>query len=188
MIWREADSSGTREPANVRSGRAWWRWWHLAFVLPLAGLGILLVANRTPSVPQPIAFNHLKHTTDLQLACDFCHQYVSTGAHAGLPGSDICAYCHTARQGESAESARLTEMLEAGTPFRFNKLFRLPSHVYYTHRRHVGAAGLECVNCHGSIANTERPPPRPLVRVDMNFCLGCHRAREQTQDCMACHR
>jgi hypothetical protein len=162
------------------------RWRHLAFVLPVAAL--LIVLLRQPAVPQPIAFNHVKHTTDLQLSCDFCHQYVSVGAHAGLPGSDICAYCHLAQQGESAESARVTELLTAGTPFRFNKLFRLPSHVNYTHRRHVGVAELGCVNCHGDIATTERPPRRPLIRIDMDFCLTCHRASEQSLDCIACHR
>ena len=176
--------SGKRAVTGPRPRRVRWR--HLAFVLPFAVLLVLLL--RQPSVPQPIAFNHLKHTTDLQLGCEFCHQYVTVGAHAGLPGSDICAYCHVVTQGESAESARVTELLTAGTPFSFNKLFCLPSHVNYTHRRHVGVAKLDCVDCHGGIATTERPPRRPLVRIDMAFCLACHRASEQSLDCIACHR
>jgi hypothetical protein len=114
-----------------------------------------------PAVTQPVAFNHLKHTKDLGLACAFCHQYVMSGAHAGLPQRATCAMCHQAPQGESPEAARLTELLAAGAPVNFNKLFRLPDHVNYTHRRHVGIAKLECPNCHGAIAET---PSRPLGR------------------------
>lgn len=164
-------------------------WRGLLFGLPVAVFVILvLVLGREPAIPQPIAFNHFKHTTELQLDCSFCHQYVNDGAHAGLPGNEICAICHSTPQGESEEAARVTELLNAGTPFRFNKLFRLPDHVYYTHRRHAGAGELDCANCHGDIADTERPPVRPLVRVDMDFCIDCHEASGQTLDCNACHR
>ncbi len=153
----------------------------------LAVVAVVVTVKRGPAVPQPIAFNHLKHTSDLGLACDFCHKYVLTGAHAGLPDAGTCSMCHRAPQGDSAEAAKVTELLEAGDPLRFNKLFRLPDHVFYTHRRHVGIAGLDCENCHGPIAETERPPERALVRVSMNTCLDCHREREQTLDCNACH-
>jgi hypothetical protein len=141
-----------------------------------------------PPVRQPIAFNHHKHTSDLGLACDFCHKYVRTGAHAGLPGAETCGMCHQAPQGTTAEAARVTQLLAAGDPLRFNKLFGLPDHVFYTHRRHVGIAELECSSCHGEIAGTERPPARALVRMTMDACMDCHRERGQTLDCNACHR
>ncbi len=157
--------------------------------MPLLGvLAVLVAVRRGPAVPQPVAFNHLKHTSDLGLACDFCHKYVRSGAHAGLPDAGTCSMCHRAPQGDSAEAARVTELLEAGDPLRFNKLFRLPDHVFYTHRRHVGIAELECANCHGAIAETERPPERALVRVSMDSCMDCHRLRGETLDCNACHR
>ena len=160
----------------------------LAALVLLAVTVLLLLGGGGPAVSQPITFNHLKHTQKLGLGCQFCHPYVSTGAHAGLPGRETCALCHQAPLGESPEAARLTELLAAGAPLRFNKLFRLADHVNYTHRRHVGIAQLECRNCHGAIAETQRPPLRPLVRIDMAFCLSCHRARDQSQDCVACHR
>ena len=157
-------------------------------VLVLAAVVVPLLARRGPAIPQPIAFNHRKHTQDLGLACQFCHKYVREGAHAGLPGADTCSMCHSVPQGTSTEAARVTELITAGDPLQFNKLFRLPSHVYYTHRRHVGIGELECENCHGAIANTERPPERPLVRITMEFCMDCHAEREQTLDCNGCHR
>jgi hypothetical protein len=148
----------------------------------------VLATERSPAVPQPIAFNHLKHTGELELACDFCHRYVRTGAHAGLPDAATCSMCHSTPQGESVEAAKLTGLLEAGDPLRFNKLFRLADHVFYTHRRHVGIAELQCADCHGAIADTERPPERPLVQITMDSCMDCHRERGQTLDCNACHR
>lgn len=159
----------------------------LVIVLLLVALGAAVAAG-SGGVDQPIAFNHRKHTQDLQLGCEFCHPYVQTGAHPGLPGLDTCAPCHQAVQGTSSEAARLTGYVEQQRPLAFAKLFRLPTHVFYTHRRHVGIAALGCDNCHGDIALSTRPPRRPLVRIRMGFCLDCHRRTEQTLDCVACHR
>lgn len=96
--------------------------------------------------------------------------------------------CHRVAQGSSEEALRVTQLIDQGAPLQFNKLFRLPSHVYYTHRRHAGIGELECSNCHGAIAETDRPPSRPLVQITMSFCLDCHREQEQSVDCNACHR
>lgn len=154
----------------------------------IAAVAIVTIVRRGSAVPQPVAFNHAKHTQELGLGCEFCHPYVQTGAHSGLPDATTCALCHTAAQGESQEAARVTELLTAGDPLRFNKLFRMPDHVFYTHRRHVAVAELACESCHGDIAATERPPRRALMRVDMDFCMDCHREQGATLDCNACHR
>ena len=158
------------------------------FVLLIVLVVAPLLARRATNVSQPIAFNHVKHTQDLGLTCEFCHAHVRSGAHAGLPDGNTCRACHQVPQGTSDEAARVTELLAAGDPLQFNKLFRLPSHVFYTHRRHVGIGELECQNCHGAIAETTRPPARPLVKVTMDFCMDCHREQDATLDCNACHR
>ena len=139
-------------------------------------------------VTQPIAFNHRKHTRDLQLDCELCHPYVKTGHHPGLPSLETCAMCHQNRQGTSAEAAKVTAYVTSGRPLVFRKLFSLAPYVFYTHRRHVGIAQLACRNCHGDIALTTTPPRSPLVRVRMALCLDCHRRMHQTTDCIACHR
>ncbi len=154
----------------------------------VVGVPALAIARRGPAVPQPVAFNHLKHTEQLELSCEFCHQYVRTSAHSGLPDAATCSLCHATPQGTSDEAARVTELLAAGDPLRFNKLVRMPEHVFYTHRRHVAIAELDCEICHGAIGTTERPPRRALVRMDMDFCMDCHRERDATLDCNACHR
>jgi len=182
MLRRHNSTGGRRGFARVR--------W--AYVVPgvilIAAIGVAVGALGTPPVPQPVAFNHLKHTQELGLNCEFCHVYVKKGAHAGLPDAQTCSMCHTAPQGTSTEAARVTTLIAQGDPLTFNKLFGLAPHVFYTHRRHVGIAELECENCHGKIAESERPPDRALVKVDMDFCMDCHREQGQTLDCNACHR
>jgi len=173
-------------PAPGRAGRP--RFVLLLVVALVVALAVPLVARRQPPVPQPIAFNHSKHTGDLQLGCDFCHQYFRTSEHSGLPDAQTCALCHSVPQGESEEAAKLTELLTTGEPLQFNKLFRLPDYVFYTHRRHVTVAELDCTECHDGIADTESPPERPLIKVTMAFCVDCHEEREVTTDCNACHR
>ncbi|NIR44762.1 MAG: cytochrome c3 family protein [Gemmatimonadetes bacterium] len=160
----------------------------VGLVIVVVAVSSLLLAQRVPAVPQPVEFNHQKHTEQLGLNCEFCHKYVTAGAHAGLPDVRTCSMCHSRRQGTSEEAARVTELIEQGDSLRFNKLFRLPDHVFYTHRRHVGIAELECQNCHGAIASTKRPPKRALVNVTMDFCMDCHREQGATLDCNACHR
>jgi predicted CXXCH cytochrome family protein len=143
---------------------------------------------RPPAVAQPVAFDHRMHTEQLKMQCQLCHQYLSTGAHAGLPSRSLCAMCHQVPQGTTAMAARLTMMLGRGDSLRFNKLFHLPPYVYFTHRRHVAIAKIPCQTCHGAIASTQRPPKRPLVQIRMQVCLDCHLQKGQSVDCVACHR
>jgi len=158
-------------------------------VVALAAIGVAaLRARSAPPVAQPIDFSHRKHTVDLQLGCEFCHKYFQTSAHSGLPGAETCGICHTVTLGDSREAARLTELLQNGDSLRFNKLFRLPDYVFYTHRRHVALGQLDCANCHGGIADTDSPPAQPLVQIGMSFCIDCHETRGLTTDCTACHR
>jgi hypothetical protein len=163
------------------------RWASASIVIVAIGLAVGVTAARR-AVTQPIAFNHRKHTQDLQLDCELCHPYVKTGHHPGLPALETCAMCHQVRQGTSREAAKVTEYVSSGRPLVFHKLFSLPSYVFYTHRRHVGIAKLACRNCHGDIALTTTPPRRPLVTIRMAFCLDCHRKMHQTTDCIGCHR
>jgi len=140
----------------------------------------------TTKVAQPIAFNHKLHTEAIE--CETCHEYATTSAHSGLPGLSTCLLCHEEPQTDSLEENKVRELAEAGHEQVFRKLFRLPDNVFYTHRRHVGLAGLECANCHGDVAGSESPPDSPLVRVTMDFCIDCHEERGVSNECTHCHR
>jgi len=159
-------------------------------VLVTAAVGY--VAGRELFLPrestiQPIAFNHLKHTGELEIECSTCHEYFETGRHAGLPSLSTCLGCHEEPLTESPEELKISQLAESGEEDVFRKLFRLADHVFYSHRRHAMVANLACETCHGTIAKTETPPERPLIRIDMDFCLDCHDSSNISNDCTGCH-
>ena len=139
------------------------------------------------TIEQPIDFNHRLHVVDEELECASCHPGFETEASSGLPSNELCALCHSEPQGDSAEELRLVELLEAGTPLEWRRLFRQPPHVFFSHRRHVVVAGMECAECHGDIGQSEAPPDvrEPLP---MSTCIECHEQQGVANGCAACHR
>ena len=140
------------------------------------------------AVVQPIAFSHEKHVQELEIGCKECHQYYETSQHSGLPTLTTCKGCHEEPLTDNPEEKKIQTLAAGGQDDVFRKLFRLPDHSYYSHRRHVAAAGLACETCHGGIAHTTEPPEAPLVRITMGFCLDCHRRSGVSSDCTTCHR
>ena len=145
----------------------------------------------TQHVTQPIQFNHQKHVQGLGLECSTCHEYFSTGNHSGLPSLALCKGCHAEALTSSPEEQKLLKLTDP-LP-RFQKLFRLPDHTRYSHRRHVVSGGLACQTCHGPIERMRvvgsQTGPRltnDLVRLvglkaappplTMGWCVDCHRA------------
>ncbi len=137
---------------------------------------------------QPIAFNHHIHVEELALECDTCHEFYTTGRHAGLPTLSTCLACHEEPLTESAEEQKILDLAEAGQDDVFRKLFRLADHSFYSHRRHAVLGELPCETCHGSIAQTTQPPEHALVRITMDFCVDCHERDDVASDCTSCHR
>lgn len=140
------------------------------------------------SVTQPIQFNHQIHVKTVGLECATCHLYFAEGERSGLPDLGICQGCHQEPVTESPEERKLIALLAAPSQPAFEKLFRLPDHAYYSHRRHVMVAKLACEVCHGGIADTTAPPARPLVRMDMSACIDCHTRQNVQTGCTTCHR
>ncbi len=139
-------------------------------------------------VVQPIAFNHQKHVEEVGMECNDCHELVETGRHAGLPTLTTCMDCHEEPVSDHPEEQKVRDLAQAGQDDVFLKLFRLADHAFYTHRRHVAVAGIECETCHGGIAETTVPPERPLVRITMDHCVDCHQNEGVSSDCSRCHR
>ena len=162
-----------------------------AFTVAMAAGGFsvgrfLLRPNQ--AVAQPIEFNHRLHVDDVGLECATCHEYYATAQHSGLPALETCLICHEEAVTDSAEEQKLLELAKHNPQPVFRKLFRMPDHVYYSHREHVTIAGLECETCHGGVAATTAPPPTPLVRITMDTCVDCHARVDVKTDCTHCHR
>jgi hypothetical protein len=161
------------------------------FTLAMATAGFAagrIAFRPTGAVTQPIQFNHQKHVKDVGLECSTCHEYYSTGRHSGLPPLSTCQGCHEEPITKSPEEQKLVKLIASDPQATFKKLFRLPDHVFYSHRRHVVVAGLPCETCHGGIAETTVPPRYPLVRITMATCTGCHAEKQVSSDCTNCHR
>ena len=159
-------------------------------ILVLALVGFTLGYNLSPLLPgsgleQPFSFNHQVHRV---MDCTLCHSGAKAGVQAGLPQAEICLKCHATSPLANANYREIWKLAESGNPIRWNKLAKVPNHVYFSHNRHVRLAGLDCQECHGKISLAEKPPSSPLKKISMNNCLDCHRKSKVSQDCAACHR
>ncbi len=137
---------------------------------------------------QPIQFNHQKHTQGLELECTLCHEGVADRVRATLPGVEVCIGCHEEAVTDSSEEEKIRDYYGRGEEIPWQRLYRVPRHVFFSHRRHVHVARVECTTCHGDMGTLSRPPPRPLKKIAMKACLACHRDRGARTDCVSCHR
>jgi cytochrome c553 len=162
----------------------------LARRLPVVVLSLLLAAFSiwSPSIEQPIAFNHRLHIEDVGLECTDCHLYAETGVRATIPNIEMCADCHAEAQSDSPEEARLVEYIQSESLVPWRKIYRVPEHVYFSHRRHTSLGEVPCQACHGKMESRETPVKRAEVPVTMEFCMSCHDQVGASNDCLLCHR
>jgi len=170
---------------SASAGSAAW-----TFPLFLAASGVASFLAYGPlareAIQQPIAFNHQRHVEE-GLECSACHTGCESQVSSGLPDAQVCALCHAEPLGEGPEEAKLVAALQAGDSLGWQSIFSQPPHVFYSHARHVTVAKLECVRCHGDIAQSS-VPPRTVRKLGMEDCLDCHRENAVSTDCTACHR
>ena len=136
---------------------------------------------------QPIEYNHAIHV-ESGLECTDCHTGAQDQERATLPSLDACLLCHSEPLRESPEEEKIRTLAAAGLEVPWVQLTRVPSHVYFSHRRHVALGELECSQCHGPMETLSRPPERPFRRLDMDACMECHQQRSIRNDCNDCHR
>lgn len=155
-------------------------------IVPGSVLGVLVAL--AGSVTQPIAFNHRLHIEEVGLECTDCHIYALEGVRATIPNIEVCGDCHEEAMTESAEEALTVEHIRDGIPIPWRKVYHVPEHVYFSHRRHTTLGGIDCEQCHGAMEEREQPLTDPLVPLGMDECLDCHRQADATTDCILCHR
>lgn len=144
-------------------------------------------------IVQPIPFNHNIHTVKNELPCETCHQYVYEKAFAGMPRVDVCMTCHEDNITTNPAAASYIEKIRSyannKAQIPWVRLYVLPGHVYYSHRRHTKIAGLDCKVCHGDIGQSTTPPSQPIAAtLDMNRCIKCHIQTKAEYECVRCHR
>ncbi len=123
------------------------------------------------------------------MECVECHAYAATHARATIPNIEICADCHSDEpETDSPEEAKLIEYVNTETRIPWRKVYRLESHVYFSHVRHTTVAGIECAVCHGDVETMTAPFESRPVPISMERCMDCHEEEGVSTDCVACHR
>jgi len=158
--------------------------------IALAALGLILGLNLSPLLPgvgveQPFSFNHYVHRV---MECNLCHTGARNQPKAGLADIKTCLKCHATSPLSPKNYQKVWEQAEKENLMQWNKLAKVPSHVYFSHNRHVNLAGLDCQECHGRIFLTTKLPNTTLKKISMDNCLDCHRKNKISQDCASCHR
>lgn len=158
----------------------------LAFIIFVILISYFWQKNRkTPE--QPIHYSHQIHVSKVGLPCTHCHTTVEKSTAAGIPSVETCMTCHKAVKKESPEIKKLTKYWENKQPVPWQRVYQLPvrKYVYFSHKRHI-KANLECVNCHGNVeimSVIKRVP-----KLEMGWCVSCHKAKNASIDCATCHK
>jgi hypothetical protein len=134
---------------------------------------------------QPIAFSHKRHAGDLRMDCNYCHFNAPRGKHAGVPPMQVCLGCHTQVATDKPEIQKLLAIAEKGSyvdpatgivkeggVVHWNRIHKLPDHVYFSHEWHV-KGGVSCQDCHGPVQDMVKV--RQHSDLTMAWCLDCHR-------------
>jgi cytochrome c7-like protein/class III cytochrome C family protein len=162
-------------------------------------LTLPILAGRTKAEEkgvQPILFSHKRHAGELGFSCTVCHQSVESQTFAGLPQADTCMTCHAAvilksvrkHKPLSPEMAKLKGFAQNSGEIPWLPIYRQPPYVFFSHRRHVVVAKIECARCHGDMPSQAVPLTQPLVHQTMQWCTKCHQQRHASLDCDSCHR
>jgi len=184
-------------------------WKRLFLILGVVGVALALgyLAGWVESgISQPIAFPHKTHLA-LGLTCTTCHQRAEKDIVAGRPPTALCLGCHMAGDSKSEEIKKLKAYGEEGQEIPWKRVWRLPSHVFFSHQVHVTVGQLTCQTCHGPMETLTRPPVRAFKEFTMDDCIECHAKRKATKesdkkraqvtrlaaerrsaDCIVCHR
>ncbi|MBW2267825.1 MAG: hypothetical protein JRH16_04550 [Deltaproteobacteria bacterium] len=159
-------------------------------------------AAEDPDAPgplQPIQFSHKHHAGDFQIECLYCHSDTDRSRMAGVPSVEVCMGCHAQfppSYDELEGIQTLKKHWEEQTPIEWEQIHRLPEHAKFRHNRHV-QAGFDCQTCHGPVEEMDKvymtedthwwPWMLPTQKLEMGWCVNCHRENAASQDCYTCH-
>ncbi len=152
-----------------------------------------------PGPLQPIPFSHKHHAGTYQIDCLYCHSGSDVSASAGVPSVELCMGCHAQFPSsyDEFEGIRvLKQHWKDGQPIEWEQIHRSPEHVQFRHNRHL-AAGIDCQRCHGPVEELDKlyltedtvwwPWLLPAAKLEMGWCIQCHRDNGASQDCLTCH-
>jgi hypothetical protein len=157
----------------------------LALIAGSVFMYILPLDRLARSPVQPIAFSHKMHAGENGIPCMYCHRDALKSPVAGIPAVADCRACHMFIAQNSPQIKNLMDYWEKKEPIPWVRVYHVPDHVYFPHMMHI-RAGLVCAGCHGEVATMLRVTRS--VKIDMGWCLNCHRQHKASIDCWTCHK
>ena len=154
----------------------------LSMVAGFATAYVYIGMARQPK--QPIPFSHRIHAGTKELSCFFCHPNASNSLHAGLPPMEKCLLCHDVIASKFEPIARIRRYKDKDESIPWVRVVKLPDYVHFPHEMHI-AGGIDCGECHGNVKAMDRM--HLDHNLDMNHCVSCHKLRNVSRDCAACH-
>lgn len=138
---------------------------------------------------QPLAYSHRVHV-ESGIQCLYCHSNALRSDIAGIPSVQLCMGCHEVIATDNPVVQEVAGYWERQEPIPWERVNVQPDFVYFSHQAHLGA-GVSCETCHGPVG--EMNSARPVVRMDMGWCLDCHLEQPADRvarlaDCLACHK
>jgi len=139
---------------------------------------------------QPIRYSHKTHAGKLGMDCLYCHYGAIKSPIANFPPVSVCMGCHKIAATDRPEIQKLTDYYSRGEPVPWVKVYRLPQHVKFNHKRHV-LANVACTKCHGPVQQMDVMYQYPSLK--MGWCVTCHRQNlndpnfPASMDCITCH-
>ena len=151
-----------------------------------SGILLSIFFNPRPIGPrQPIPFSHRVHANHKQISCFFCHPGARMSTVADIPPLERCMLCHSRIITSYAPIKDLVSHYKENTPVLWEKVYSLPDFVYFPHQMHI-VNKIDCSQCHGDVKRMDR-----IVitqKINMGFCISCHRKNNAPIDCFTCHR
>lgn len=167
----------------------------ILFITAAVGLLAVVLPRGQRLAPQPLDFNHRLHLERVQgVRCENCHLFANSRHFAGVPSKRLCFGCHEP-EGEGADTdakkpafAELMSFADTEGDIPWRRVTASHEDVFFSHRRHVKVAEIDCRRCHPDIPDRTSPPTEGLIEMSMDTCIECHRESNASVDCIACHR
>ncbi len=134
------------------------------------------VTRANEFIEQPLQFSHAHHVGDDGIDCRYCHTSVETSSFAGIPPTQTCMNCHSQLWVTSPLLEPVRASLREDRSLHWTRVHDLPDFVYFNHSIHV-KKGVGCETCHGRV--DQMPLMYQKNSLQMEWCIGCHRAPEQ---------
>lgn len=152
-------------------------------LLSIAGFSFFRENDQAPK--QPIDFSHKIHAGDYQIPCLYCHANARRSPVAGVPSVQLCMGCHKITATDRPDVQKLKGYWDRKEPIPWVKIFGQPDFMAFSHVAHI-QAHVTCEDCHGPIQKMDRI--HKAVDLTMDRCIGCHRDRQASIDCVTCHK